>query len=898
MNKPLYKPFSVLGPAVLGLLLVATLLALLVSARLQDPADHSDPSDALRPVSNQDQPSQTDRADEAEAGVRPVSFNRDVRPILSDKCFACHGFDANTREAGLRLDVRDATLIEYDTGTPIVPGDPDASSIIQRVESDRPNRVMPPPTTHKAVSAEELATLRRWIEEGAAYEPHWAFIPPTAPDPPEVSDADWVRNDVDRFVLAKLEEKGLSPSPEADRRTLIRRVYLDLVGLPPTPEEVEAFVKDASPDAYENVVDELLASAHHGERMAMPWLDAARYADSNSFQFDNNRWAWPWRDWLIEQINDNRPFDKVIIEMLAGDLLENPTQDQMIATAFNRNHFINGEGGAIKEEVRFTYVLDRVETTSTTFLGLTYACAQCHDHKYDPISIENYYEFFAFFGQTDETGGRHKSVPTWDFQFVIDKPYLSIATDQQKQEHARLKKIENEAYKAFGGNNARKKAMQAARAWANRLTIEQVNEKTGLVHGLVGRARYGRGFQAPMQDAKFLDYYAREVAPSDTPWLEKYIAWNDAQRARMDQEERMPIVMTMGDREKPIDIKVRDRGLYSAPIGEPLTPGLPDALGGLPEDLPRNRLGLAKWMVSDANPLTARVLVNRLWQQVFGKGLVNTPEDFGMQSPLPSHPDLLDHLAVKYRTDWDTKAIMREIVTSATYRQSSAVTPEMLELDPENKYLARGARFRLPAMLIRDQALATSGLFNDEMFGPPVYPYQPPGLWVDVSFAQFEYTPSSGDDLYRRSLYTFFRRTLAPPNLFDNASRQACTVKLSTTNTPLQALTLLNDPTYVEAARALALRAIEREPESVTDEVIQEMFRLVTLRDPEQREMNVLKMAYAREYMWYGPRQSKTEAYLSVGEIPVPNDIEPAHLAALSSVALTILNLDEAMTKE
>lgn len=876
-----------LRTAVVGALVAAAGSALMVGVfiNVNEQTDTRSSNDMVEPIAN--------RAD-----AKTVSYNRDIRPILSDKCFACHGFDVNTREAGLRLDVREATLTDYDTGTPIVPGDPDNSTIISRVESDKPNRVMPPPSTHKTVSADEIRLLRQWIQEGAEYEPHWAFIPPIAPALPEVSDKAWVRNDIDRFVLAKLDEKGLKPSPEADKRTLIRRVYLDLIGLPPTPEQVEAFVNDETPDAYERIVDELLASEHHGERMALPWLDASRYADSNSFQFDNNRWAWPWRDWLIKQINSNRPFDRVIVEMLAGDLLDNSTQDQLLATAFNRNHFINGEGGAIKEEVRFTYVLDRVETTSTTFLGLTYACAQCHDHKYDPVSIENYYEFFAFFAQTDETGGRHKSVPMWDFQYVIDKPYMSIATDAQKEEHARLKQLENEAFKAFGGKDGRNKAMKAARDWANKLSDEEVAELAGLIHGLVGRARYGRGFQAPMQDAKFLDHYARNVVPKDTPWLERYIAWNDAQRARMAHEERMPLVMTMGDRKKPIDIKVRDRGLYSAPIGDPLTPGLPDALGGLPEDLPRNRLGLAKWIVSDANPLTARVLVNRLWQQVFGMGIVKTPEDFGLQGAAPSHPELLDHLAVKYRTNWDTKAIMRDIVTSSTYRQSSAVTPELLEIDPENKWLARGARFRLPAMLIRDQALAASGLINGKLFGPPVYPYQPPGLWVDVSFAQFEYVPSEGDDLYRRSLYTFFRRTLAPPNMFDNASRQACTVKDSRTNTPLQALTMLNDPTYVEAARALATRVTQESLNAQPREQIAAMMRYALLRPGEPRELDVLEKAFYRERDWYTQRPGEAKKYLAVGEYAQHQSLSPSHIAALSSVALTILNLDEAMTKE
>lgn len=872
--------------AALGVLVGSPALALALGALLHAHTDTAPTRGTITPAANEID------------GEKTVSYNRDIRPILSDKCFACHGFDDKTREAGLRLDVRDAALTEYDTGTPIVPGDPDTSTIINRVTSGKASRVMPPPSTHKTVSADELKLLRQWIKEGAEYEPHWAFIPPVMPQVPEVSDEEWVRNDIDRFVLAKLEKKGIKPSPEADKRTLIRRVYLDLIGLPPTPQQVEAFVNDKSPDVYEKIVDQLLANAHHGERMALPWLDASRYADSNSYQFDNDRWAWPWRDWLIKTINDNRPFDDVIVEMLAGDLLENPTQDQMIATSFNRNHFINAEGGSIAEEVRFNYVLDRVETTSTTFLGLTYACAQCHDHKYDPVSQENFFQFFAFFGQTDERGRPDKQINTWDFAYRISKPYLSIATEEQKQEYNRLKEIEGKTWNELGGKDTYEKIKRATRDWAKKLTQEEVDALPTLVHGLAGRARYGRGFQAPMQEPKLIDYYARQVVPKETPWLDKYKTWNAAQIARMDHEELMPIVMVMGDRAKPREIKLRHRGSYNAPVGDPLQPELPDALGGLPEDQPKNRLGLARWMVSDANPLTARVLVNRLWQQVFGIGIVKTSEDFGLQGMLPSHPDLLDYLAVKYRTDWDNKAIMRQIVTSATYRQSSAISPEMLEKDPENKLLARGARFRLPAMLIRDQALATSGLFNNEMFGPPVYPYQPPGLWVDVSFAMFEYIQSEGDDLYRRSLYTFFRRTLAPPNMFDNASRQACTVKISLTNTPLQALTLLNDPTYVEAARALALRVIAQQPDASQRELINSMMRLTLLRPGQARELDVLEAAYQREAKWYRDRLSDAEQYLSVGEHAVPKGADPAHLAALSSVALTIMNLDEAMTKE
>jgi hypothetical protein len=830
-----------------------------------------------------------------------VSFNRDIRPILSDRCFACHGFDAANRESGLRLDLRDAALAGGDSGEPaIVPGDPKASLLIQRVSSDKPDEVMPPESLHKPLTPADIELLTRWIEEGAAYEPHWAFIPPTMPGVPPVKDAAWPRTTIDRFVLAKLEASGLLPSPEADRRTLIRRVSLDLTGLPPTREEVDAFVNDPSADAYEKLIDRLLASPHAGERLAMPWLDAARYADSNGYQFDNDRWAWPWRDWLIRQINADRPFDQVIVEMLAGDLLDKPTQDQILATSFNRNHFVNAEGGAIAEEVRFNYVLDRIETTSTTFLGLTYACAQCHDHKYDPISQKNYYQLFAFLGQIDETGKNGHGVNTWDFRFLTTEPTMSLATSEQNEELARLTEAEKSAYEAFGGKPVEDTVDKATHDWAASLTEKDLDNLPPLIKGLAGRSRYrgGKDFQAPMQLAKLRDYYASTIAPSDTDWLDVYRTWIDAVKARMAHQRAMPLVMVMRDRKKPRPIQVYERGLYSAPTGEPLEPGLPEALGGLPANLPKNRLGLARWIVSEANPLTARVLANRLWQEIFGKGIVKTPEDFGLQGAAPSHPELLDYLAVTYRTNWNTKAILREIVTSSTYRQASAVRPDLLESDPENRLLARGPRFRLPAMVIRDQALAASGLLSPAMFGPPVYPYQPQGLWVDISFAQFDYPQSTGADLYRRSLYTFFRRTLAPPNLFDNANRQACSVKPSRTNTPLQALTLLNDPTFVEAARALAVRAIEQDPGASPREIIGRMVDLLLLRPAEERELKVLVAAYQRERRHYAEHAADAEAYLRIGEVPLPEGVDHDHLAALTSVGQTLINLDEAMTKE
>ncbi|XAM01406.1 DUF1553 domain-containing protein [Phycisphaeraceae bacterium D3-23] len=419
-----------------------------------------------------------------------------------------------------------------------------------------------------------------------------------------------------------------------------------------------------------------------------------------------------------------------------------------------------------------------------------------------------------------------------------------------------------------------------------------------LMREIVLRSRYREGFPLPQMQRKLRDYYATHIALIEAEWRPFYFAWIEAVKTRMAHEETLPWVMTMGDRAQPRDIRVHHRGQYNEPVGDPVEPGLPDALGGLPDELPRNRLGLAQWMVSDTNPLTARVLVNRQWQLFFGTGLVKTPEDFGLQSALPSNPALLDYLAVRYRDSWDTKQLVRMIVTSATYRQSSSMPPGLLERDPDNELLARGPRFRLPAMLLRDQALSVAGLLNNELFGPPVYPYQPAGLWIEVSYGQFEYHPSTGDDLYRRTLYTFFRRTIAPPNLFDNANRQACVVNPSLTNTPLHALTTLNDPTFIEAARGLALRALAQQPNAEPRTVLAEMFATVTLRPAEARELNILTAAYHREHERYAADPDAADDYLAIGELPTPDDQDRAHLAALASVGLTILNLDEALTKE
>ncbi len=763
---------------------------------------------------------------------QPVDFNRDVRPILSENCFKCHGPDEKERKANLRLDDRDASL-KHEV---FVPGKAGDSDLIFRVAARDEKRRMPPAKTGKILTPKQIDTLKRWIDQGAKYSMHWSLVPPVRPPVPVTRHA--VRNPVDAFIFSRLEKDDLARSPQADKSTLIRRVTLDLTGLPPTLKEIDDFLSDMSADAYEMVVDRLLKSARYGERMALDWLDAARYADTHGYHIDSGRDMTKWREYVINSFNNNKPFDQFTVEQLAGDLLPNATLEQKIASGFNRNHMINFEGGAIPEEYHTAYIVDRVNTTGTVWLGLAVGCAQCHDHKYDPITQKEYYRLFAFFYNLPENG--------LDGSQGNAAPLIRMPTAEQQK---RLDEIAKE--------------------------IIELEKK------------------------------AKEPKPDDN--ARKLLDTLRKEKAGI--EKKVPSAMVMQEMPKPRDTFMLVRGQYDKK-GEKVTPGVPAALPSLMVEKRGNdvrlpdRLDLAKWLVDPRHPLTSRVIVNRYWQMFFGTGLVKTSEDFGSQGEWPSHPELLDWLATEFVNGWDVKAMVRLIVTSATYRQSAKVMPELLAKDPENRLLARSSRLRLPAEFIRDQALAVSGLLNGEIGGKSVFPYQPPGLWEELmsradgaNWTAQTYTPSKGKDLYRRTMYTFWKRTCPPPTLatFDAPDREVCTVRRARTNTPLQALILLNDPTYVEASRKLAERMMT-EAKTVEDRITL-AFRLMTARTPTAGEMSVVKQVFETRLAKYRGDPAVAKKLLSVGESPRNEALDAAELAAWANVASVILNLDEAVTR-
>jgi hypothetical protein len=963
------------------------------------------------------------------AAADPIRYSRDVRPILAEHCFACHGPDSATRKAKLRLDVRDVAVAKG----AIAPGKPNESNLVARVFATDPHEVMPPPKTKKQLTAQEKETLQRWIAAGADYEAHWAFLPPVRPTVPAVRNEGWPRTPIDRFVLAQLERHGLPPSPEAGRTTLLRRLFLDLTGLPPGPRDVEDFLADPAPDAYDRVVSRLLASPRYGERMALPWLDAARYADSNGFQQDGDNYQHIWRDWVVGALNANLPFDQFTIEQLAGDLLPNPTLDQRVATGFNRCHLLNGEGGAIEEEQRNVIVFDRVDVTATTWLGLTMACAQCHDHKYDPLTRRDYYQLFAYFNNVPETGK-----PPLGGQYNIADPWIYVGNPEQRTREQQLlagieaakrqaAELENapdtkaaqraweahalehpggkatlgpwravgpfevssfdaayatvfEPEKAvdltrtyengkltwkehpewvdgkahslpgdfaatylyrtiqadqpmtmtlsFGSDDAIKvwlngapvlanklirvvapdqeKATVDLRAGENHLLLKIVNGgggyafyfrvvEMGLPDDVAGILKVAPEKQTEAQARRLREYFLTSHPPEPLRAVRGQIA--ALERELKDLRDTLPRVMVMSDA-RPRQTHILERGQYLMPR-EAVEPGTPASLPA--STGPRNRLGLAQWLVSADNPLTARVQVNRAWQLFFGAGLVKTSENLGTQGEPPTHPELFDWLAVEFReSGWDVKHLHRLIVTSATYRQSSRVTPALRERDPENRLLSRGARFRLPSLLLRDVALASSGLLDPRIGGRPVYPYQPKDIWDSLAITKerdFTYPQSRGADLFRRSLYTFWRRTVAPGNMFDASSRQACRVRPSTTSTPLHALTTLNDVTWVEAGRALAERVMKEagpDPEAR----LAEAFKLVCARPPVADELGVLRRSFDRALAAFRKEPGTAREYLRAGSSPRDASLDPAEHAAYASVCLAIFNLDEALTRE
>ncbi len=1012
-----------------------------------------------------------------------IEYNRDVRPILSDACYQCHGPDAARRKAGLRLDTEAGALADLGGTHAVVPGDPGRSELVRRIASADDEERMPPAKSARKLTPRQVEILRRWVAQGARWQKHWAFLPPVRPPLPAVKDNRWVRNGIDAFVLDRLEREGLRPAPEADKVTLLRRASLDLTGLPPTPAEVDAFLADASPDAYEKAVDRLLASPRYGERMAARWLDAARYADTNGYQSDGERIMWRWRDWVIDAFNANMPFDRFTVEQIAGDLLPSPTLAQRIATGFNRNHRGNAEGGVIPEEYAVEYVVDRVDTTCTVWLGLTMGCARCHDHKYDPIRQKEFYQLFAYFNNVPERGKAIKygnspplvKSPTPEQQRRLDDidrrlreaettfgrlgPVLDAAQQKWEQTHPSLPptpwspaqgliahfSLDGAAAGQFcdgtadfvPGRVGRAAAFDGKRfldagdvggfgfydkfslaAWihprgtaggviVSRMTdapqadgyslhlvggrvqvnlvkrwlddavrVETERQLSGGWHHVLmtydgsrvaagikvhvdgrpeklrillddlnqsfhtkqplrigGGAGPGGRFHGAIQDVRV---WNEAVRPEDAEVIatpetideilavpagrrtpgqaRKLSAWflekqapeairqaaREVDRLRRQRQalwESIPTTMVMEEMPRPRQTHVLLRGVYDKP-GEKVDPGVPAALSPLPPGAPNNRLGLARWLVDPANPLTARVAVNRWWQTHFGTGIVRTVEDFGSQGEWPTHPELLDWLAVEFvRTGWDVKAMQRLLVTSATYRQGSRVNPALRQRDPENRLLARGPRVRLSAETIRDQALFAAGLLVEKVGGPSVKPYQPAGLWKEL--ADTDYVADRGENLYRRSLYTFWKRTVAPPSMmtFDASPRETCVVRETRTNTPLQALTLMNDVAFVEASRMLAQRVMKEGGPTAEDRLAL-AFRLCTSRTPRPKERKVLLEDFEQHLAHYRQDRPAALKLLGTGEAPRDERLDPCELAAYTAAANLILNLDEVVTKE
>ena len=1031
----------------------------------------------------------------------PLSFNRDVRPILADHCYECHGPDEAVRQAGLRLDNGESAHGVLPSGRrALVPGDLDKSQLFQRIAAVDALDRMPPSHADSELSDREVELLGRFILQGAEFEDHWAYRPPERPDPPAVADADWARGDLDRFVLARLEPEGLAPSPETDRRTLVRRLSLDLTGLPPTPAEVNAFLVDDRPDAYERLVDRLLTSDRYGEHMARTWLDAARYADTNGYHIDNERYMWRWRDWVIEAFNRNQPFDEFTVEQLAGDLLPDPTPEQLLATGFHRNHMINFEGGAVPEEYRVQYVFDRTDTTATVWMGLTAGCAKCHDHKFDPVSQREYYQLAAFFNTVDEVGldgsqgnaepqipapdpgqravleeldaelapldallddAIHDAVAAqevWQAEWekkLDEKWRLLVPVEIESRSGAEMTLLEDGSTAVSGDNPGTDVYVIEADTDLERIgavRLEALRDRTDpsagigrsadgsfvlteievsatplagdgpprdldFVHGYADYATsflpvelaidgdestgWGAGYvtrptarTAVFQVGQTLNPDAEEADPlhaggarlrivlrqessypqktlrrfrltvSDAPevafqslgpdalpapygglaaafrefeylvglpedqrteeqattirhrfrrhhwppWQPNEGRFAELAEQRREIESQVPTTMVMREMEEPRPTFVLRRGEYDQQTDK-VGPAVPSFLPPIPEDLPKNRLGLARWLVSEDHPLTARVTANRMWQKFFGRGLVKTTGDFGSQGEWPSHPGLLDWLATELvRLDWDLKALQKTIVMSSTYRQSSKASPELVERDPENRLLARASRFRLDAEVIRDGALAVAGLLVEKLGGPSVKPYQPPGLWREIGyesrgrFTAGIFKQDEGDALYRRSLYTFWKRTVPPPNMlvFDAPNRETCTVERSRSNTPLQALVLMNDPQFVEAARVLATSlftgrdALDNEAD---DERMNQLYLRVLARLPNESERSAIGDLLADLRRSYEEDPRAAAALLRVGEQPVEESIPAAELAAWSVAASAVLNLDEAVTR-
>jgi hypothetical protein len=838
---------------------------------------------------------------------KPVDYNRDIRPILSNVCYKCHGPDAQHREAGLRLDVKAAAFAQLESGArAIVPGDLKESQLVYRITAHDADERMPPPSSGRTLTAKQIALLTAWVAQGAVWKPHWAFVAPQRPAEPKVQHVAWARSPIDRWILARLEAEGLPPSPPADPLTMIRRVTLDLTGLPPTLGEIDAFSADPSEHAYENLVDRLLASPRYGEQMARYWLDAARYGDTHGLHLDNERAMWPYRDWLIAAFNRNEPFNQFTIEQLAGDLLRAPTLDQRIATGFNRCNVTTSEGGAIAEEFQVRYSIDRTNAMATVWMGMTVGCAVCHDHKFDPLQQKEYYRLYAYFNSMAD--------PPMDGNALRTPPVVRIPSPEQtrqqeayekqlaqlrKQVQQELAKIQYTEPAAAPGAAPAKREAESLLAWAQSHRKTKKNALPAPVQQALAIEATKR--TAPQQKT-IRDYYLANVYGKTRGLLaplEKQIAELTKKLADLDQA--IPASLVTEELKTPRPAFVLRRGEYDKPL-EKVERGVPALFPPLPKDAPNNRLGLARWLVDPTHPLTARVIVNRFWQQYFGTGIVKTAEDFGSQGEWPSHPELLDWLATEFiASGWDVKHMQRLIVTSAAYRQSSRITPELYRRDPENRLLAHGPCFRMDAEMVRDNALAISGLLSGTIGGPSGKTYQPSGLWEAVGYTASNtarFVQDHGDALYRRSMYVFWKRTSPPPTLtlLDAPSRETCTVRRSRTNTPVAALALLNDPQFFEAARRLAQRMM-LEGGSTPETRIAFAFRLATARPPRASELAVLRGQFQAQLADFRRDRDSALKVLSVGESPRDESLDAAELAAWTMVANVILNLDETLTK-
>jgi hypothetical protein len=799
-------------------------------------------------------------------GTTP-NFSRDVLPILSDNCFQCHGPDAKKgRKGDLRLDDEaDAKRLRKDGHRVIHAGQVESSGLWVRLTTADPEEQMPPPKLGRTLSAAQRETIRQWIASGAGWGRHWAFEPVVRSDARDGS-----RHPIDLLVERKLAPLGLTPAPSASPETLLRRLTLDLTGLPPTPEATATFLTDTSPGAWERLVDRVLASPAFGERMAWEWLDAARYADTNGYQGDNERSMWPWRDWVVRAFNENLPYDQFTVWQLAGDLLPNPTREQVLATAFNRNHMINGEGGRIAEENRVDYVMDMTETMGTIWLGLTLNCCRCHDHKFDPTLQREYYQFTAFFNQTPVTGaGGNAQTPPVQ---VWSTPELDAAltSAQQLLDAATTALMADEAQRWPSGSEA----FQAL---------------PGPVLGALAKNPSSRS----KDDWSVLTEHLSKGTPD---WAKLQVEWTSKREARDRASATIPRVMVMEDQKAPRQTYILDHGLYDQPR-DPVHAGVPAFLPPLHTKSTANRLDLARWLMRPDHPLTARVTVNRFWQMLFGIGLVKTAEDFGLQAESPSHPELLDWLAAEFvESGWDVKHLLRTIVTSDVYRRSSAWRGPEDQADPLNQTLSRGPRFRMPAWMIRDQALAASGLLQTVSGGAGVNGYQPEGIWEEATFGNKKYSPAHGDALHQRSLYTFWRRIVGPTLFFDSAKRQVCQVKPLRTNTPMHALTTLNDVTYVEASRAMAQRLLQLPG---TDETrFQHAGLLFWARPPSPEEVTIWQRSLSRAQSTFASDPDAANRLLAQGESPRDPALDPVRHAAWTTLCLTLLNLDETLTKE